>query len=84
MRDVHPARICQPGRVVCYGSPVFGANRRAISRIKNLESQAGVENGSQHEMIMKRFSALTWYRVLRLHHHRSVLEAVRYAFWLAR
>ena len=37
-----------------------------------------------YEMVMKRFSALTWYRVLRLHHHRSVLEAVRYAFWLAR
>jgi hypothetical protein len=33
---------------------------------------------------VKRISVLSWYRLLRVHHHRTVFEAIRYALWLAR
>jgi hypothetical protein len=30
------------------------------------------------------YSFFTWYRILRAHRHWSVLEALRWALWLAR
>lgn len=33
---------------------------------------------------MKRRSILQWYFVLRVHHHWTMFQAIRYALWLAR
>jgi hypothetical protein len=34
--------------------------------------------------IMNRRSILIWYRILRVHYHWPLFEAIRYALWLAR
>jgi len=33
---------------------------------------------------MKRLSLLEWYHVLRVQHHWTMFQAIRFAFWLAR
>ncbi len=33
---------------------------------------------------MKPISILDWYRVLRVHHHWTIFQAIRYALWLVR
>jgi hypothetical protein len=33
---------------------------------------------------MKPISILDWYHVLRVHHHWTIFQAIRYALWLVR
>jgi len=33
---------------------------------------------------MRRLSIFDWYRVLRVQHHWTIFQAIRYALWLAR
>jgi len=33
---------------------------------------------------MKALSTFDWYRILRAHHHWTIFQSLRYAFWLAR
>ena len=33
---------------------------------------------------MKRLSIMDWYRVLRVRHHLTMFQAIRYALWLTR
>ena len=33
---------------------------------------------------MNRPSMLGWYRILRVHYHMKMFEAIQYALWLAR
>ena len=33
---------------------------------------------------VERLAILDWYRILRVHHHWAVFQAVRFALWLAR
>lgn len=32
----------------------------------------------------KRPSILEWYQILRMHHHWTIFQAIRFALWLAR
>lgn len=45
---------------------------------------SGLGGLSRGDAIMKRLAILHWYRVLRVHHHWTVFQAVRFALWLAR
>jgi hypothetical protein len=33
---------------------------------------------------LKELSILDWYRILRVHHHLAIFQAIRFALWLSR
>jgi hypothetical protein len=38
----------------------------------------------QRSVTMNRPSMLDWYRILRVHYHLTMFQAIRYALWLTR
>jgi len=48
------------------------------------KGQSAATNDVATAKTMKQLSILKWYRILRVHYHWPLFEAVRYALWLSR
>jgi hypothetical protein len=61
---------------------------RAINRAETVRACTphgdDIIEGGERVPTMKSPSIFDWYRILRIHHHWTVFQAIRYALWLAR
>jgi hypothetical protein len=88
-RSVDPAAPSQPFLTCCFAQkagfslPNCQTSRTewmfAVTPSEVAEIQSPVQN-----VRMKWQSIIKWYRILRVHYHWPLFEAIRYALWLAR
>lgn len=88
-RSIDPVAPSQPFLVCCFAQNAgFSLLNCEASRTELMFAVAPSEvvavQSPVQNVRMKLQSIIKWYRILRVHYHWPLFEAIRYALWLAR